>query len=207
MVSISKLIIYGLVGAFAVSALINPARASGTVQAFGGIGTALGNLGTGSQTLLTGVGTGISKLFNPLFTLRDLIYAPQGGKQPTKDVQELSSVGQITSEPQEIATISRIDVGAPPAGVSSIFASSSGVTRPFDLGFSTGPKRGLPLTPAAVEYYERVGVAVSPSNTQTVQAQNSSNATTPGRSGGIVSRRTGGQSSGFARGAGFGAAN
>ena len=207
MVSISKLIIYGLVGAFAVSALINPARASGTVQAFGGIGTALGNLGTGSQTLLTGVGTGISKLFNPLFTLRDLIYAPQGGKQPTKDVQELSSVGQITSEPQEIATISRIDVGAPPAGVTStsiIHPNFGGI----DTSYGWGRVTGTPLlTPKAVEHFERVGVAVSPSNTQTVQAQNSSNATTPGRSGGIVSRRTGGQSSGFARGGGFGAAN
>ncbi len=81
MVSITKWLIYGLVGAFALSSLIDPARAQGTVSAFGGIGTALGSLGSGVQSLFTGVGTGTAKLFNPLFTLRDLIYGPQAGAQ------------------------------------------------------------------------------------------------------------------------------
>ena len=77
MVSLGKWIILGLAGAFAISALVDPARAHGTVSAFGGIGTALGSLGGGVQSLLSGVGTGTAKLFNPLFTLRDLIYGPQ----------------------------------------------------------------------------------------------------------------------------------
>jgi hypothetical protein len=91
MVSITKWLIVGLVGAFAISALVDPARASGTASAFGGVGTALGNLGRGVQGLLTGTGTGVSKLFNPLFTLRDLIYGPQGGVQVGKDVAEVVS--------------------------------------------------------------------------------------------------------------------
>ena len=84
----TKWLIYGLVGAFALSSLIDPARAQGTVQAFGGIGTALGNLGGGVQSLLTGVGVGSSKLLNPLWTLRDLIYGPQAGNQVTSDVRD-----------------------------------------------------------------------------------------------------------------------
>ena len=102
MVSITKWLIYGLVGAFALSSLIDPARAQGTVQAFGGIGTALGNLGRGTQSLLTGVGTGASQLFNPLWTLRDLIYGPQAGAQVQKDMYEITSTGNTASSSQEI---------------------------------------------------------------------------------------------------------
>jgi hypothetical protein len=67
MVSIGKWLLYGLVGAFAISALVDPARAQGTIGAFSGVGTALGSLGGGIQSLFTGVGTGTAKLFNPLF--------------------------------------------------------------------------------------------------------------------------------------------
>jgi len=67
MVSIGKWLLYGLVGAFAISALVDPARAQGTISAFSGVGTALGSLGAGVQSLFTGVGTGTAKLFNPLF--------------------------------------------------------------------------------------------------------------------------------------------
>jgi len=102
MVSIGKWLIYGLVGAFAVSALIDPARAQGTIGAFGGIGTALGNLGGGIQSLLTGVGTGSAKLFNPLFTLRDLIYGPQAGVQVGTDIRQSVTTGNLAS--QQIST-------------------------------------------------------------------------------------------------------
>ena len=88
MVSIGKWLLYGLVGAFAISALVDPARAQGTIGAFGGIGTALGSLGSGVQSLLTGTGVGVSKLFNPLFTLRDLIYGPQAGVQIQRALAE-----------------------------------------------------------------------------------------------------------------------
>ena len=81
MVSIGKWLLYGLVGAFAVSALVDPARAQGTISAFSGVGTALGSLGAGIKSLGAGVGFGAASLFNPLFTLRDLIYGPQAGVQ------------------------------------------------------------------------------------------------------------------------------
>ena len=67
---------------------MDPARAQGTIGAFSGVGTALGSLGGGIQSLLTGTGTGISKLFNPLFTLRDLIYGPQAGVQIPTDIRQ-----------------------------------------------------------------------------------------------------------------------
>jgi hypothetical protein len=95
MVSIGKWLLYGLVGAFAVSALVDPARAQGTIGAFSGIGTALGSLGGGVQSLLTGTGVGVSKLFNPLFTLRDLIYGPQAGVQVQGDISQVSETGNI----------------------------------------------------------------------------------------------------------------
>ena len=95
MVSIGKLLIYGLVGAFAISALVDPNRAKGTIGAFGGVGTALGSLGSGVQALFTGVGTGTAKLFNPLFTLRDLIYGPQAGVQIQSDISQVSETGNI----------------------------------------------------------------------------------------------------------------
>ena len=102
MVSITKWLIYGLVGAFALSSLIDPARAQGTVQAFGGIGTALGNLGGGVQSLLTGFGVGSSQLLNPLWSLRDLIYGPQAGAQVQKDMYEITSTGNTASTQQAI---------------------------------------------------------------------------------------------------------
>ena len=102
MVSITKWLIYGLVGAFALSSLIDPARAQGTVQAFGGIGTALGNLGGGVQSLLTGFGVGSSQLLNPLWSLRDLIYGPQAGAQVQKDMYEITSTGNTANTQQEI---------------------------------------------------------------------------------------------------------
>jgi len=49
MVSIGKWLIYGLVGAFALSSLINPQKAFATTQAFGGVGAALGSLGGGNS--------------------------------------------------------------------------------------------------------------------------------------------------------------
>ena len=122
MVSITKWLIYGLVGAFAVSALIDPARAQGTIGAFGGIGTALGSLGSGAQSLLTGIGTGTAKLFNPLFTLRDLIYGPQAGVQTTTDIRQSSSTQNLTTsqEPYQVRAI-QLDPAAPYTPVTSGF--------------------------------------------------------------------------------------
>jgi len=183
LVSITKWLLYGLVGAFAVSALIDPARASGTIGAFGGIGTALGSLGGGIQSLLTGTGTGVSKLFNPLFTLRDLIYGPQAGVQVQSDIEQVTSTGnlqaaQIAAQQQAI----ELDPAAPftpspyihPEGFS--YRSRPSIS-PTPVAQSIVHGQSLPLSQAAIKHYQALGVAVSPESSETVAAQNSANAT------------------------------
>ena len=180
MVSITKLVLYGVVGAFAISALINPARAYATTQAFGGIGSALGSLGQGALSLGTGVGTGISKLFNPLFTLRDLIYGPQAGNQVTSDVRELASTGNITNPVNTSETIQQNPQLTSSGFHYSINPSISPVpVAQANIGWSSGTTATAPLSADAVKYYQSLGVSVSPANPTTVQEQNSSNATSP----------------------------
>jgi len=205
MVSITKWLVYGLVGAFAVSALIDPARASGTIGAFGGIGTALGNLGGGIQSLLTGVGTGSAKLFNPLFTLRDLIYGPQAGVQVQSDIEQVTSTGNIQAS--QIAAQQRaieLDPAAPFTPITTGFGGEplysqqaaqqgaaqaantalEGFSYSFRPGFEhQGPVaqaivhgQSLPLSQAAISHYQSLGVTVSPSSNQTTSSQNSGNA-------------------------------
>jgi len=122
MVSLTKWIIYGLIGAFAVTSLIDPQRAFASTQAFKGVGGALGSLGSGVQSLFTGIGTGTAKLFNPLFTLRDLIYGPQAGVQTSTDIRQSSSTQNLTiaQEPYQIRSI-QLDPAAPYTPVTSGF--------------------------------------------------------------------------------------
>ena len=211
MVSIGKWLLYGLVGAFAVSALVDPARAQGTIGAFSGVGTALGSLGGGIQSLLTGTGTGISKLFNPLFTLRDLIYGPQAGVQIPTDIRQSSSTQNLTvkQEPFEMKSI-MLDPAAPYTPVTTGFGGTPALGEPpnysvaiaqegaaeaantavqgfsysFVPGLGPGPVaqvmvhgESLPLSQAAISHYQALGVTVSPEVNQTIQSQNSGNAT------------------------------
>ena len=187
MVSITKWLLYGLVGAFAVSALIDPARAQGTIGAFGGIGTALGSLGGGIQSLFTGVGTGTAKLFNPLFTLRDLIYGPQAGVQVQSDIEQVTSTGNLQAN--QIAAQQRaieLDAAAPFTPVTTGFGGLPLTSGLKSLGQGTTNLRqvqvhgqNLPLSAAAVQYYQSIGVDVSPANPQTVAANNAGNAVAP----------------------------
>jgi hypothetical protein len=210
MVSIGKWLLYGLVGAFAVSALVDPARAQGTIGAFSGVGTALGSLGGGIQSLLTGTGTGVSKLFNPLFTLRDLIYGPQAGVQVEKDIYQVSATGNLTTKqiPYEVEAI-QLDPAAPFTPVNTGFG---GV--PLSSGFSYRPQpsispvpvaqavvhgQSLPLSQAAIKHYQALGVAVSPESSETVAAQNSGNATS-NRSASATYRAGNAQAAGFSTG-------
>ena len=211
MVSLGKWIILGLAGAFAISALVDPARAQGTVSAFGGIGTALGSLGSGVQSLLTGVGTGTAKLFNPLFTLRDLIYGPQAGVQVPNDIRQSSSTQNLTvqQEPFEMKSI-MLDPAAPYTPVTTGFGGTPALGEPpnysvgiaqegaaeaantavqgfsyrFRPSISPAPVaqvmvhgESLPLSQAAISHYQALGVTVSPEVNQTIQSQNSGNAT------------------------------
>ena len=208
MVSIGKWLILGLAGAFAISALVDPQRAYATTQAFGGVGGALGSLGSGVQSLLTGLGTGTAKLFNPLFTLRDLIYGPQAGVQTQSDIEQVTSTGniqvsQIAAQQRAIeldpsAAFTPITTGfggeplyshqaaqqgAAEAANTAIQQSSYNFTwdTPYDLwnpvSQVTVHGESLPLTQEAISYYQALGVTVSPEVNQTIQSQNSGNAT------------------------------
>ena len=211
MVSIGKWLLYGLVGAFAISALVDPARAQGTIGAFSGVGTALGSLGSGVQSLFTGVGTGTAKLFNPLFTLRDLIYGPQAGVQIPTDIRQSSSTQNLTvkQEPFEMKSI-MLDPAAPYTPVTTGFGGTPALGEPpnysvgiaqegaaeaantaiqgfsyrFKTDISPAPVaqvmvhgESLPLSQAAISHYQALGVTVSPEVNQTIQSQNSGNAT------------------------------
>lgn len=59
------------------SASLSAKALSETLTSFGG---GVGSIGTGVQSLFTGIGTGSAQLLNPLFTLKDLIYGqnPEG---------------------------------------------------------------------------------------------------------------------------------
>jgi len=188
MVSIGKWLLFGLVGAFAISSLINPQKAFATTQAFGGVGTALASLGGGIQSLFTGVGTGTAKLFNPLFTLRDLIYGPQAGVQVEKDIYQVSATGNLTTKqnPYEVEAI-QLDPSAPFTPVNLGFGGvplTSGFTFRSQPSISPAPVaqaivhgQSLPLSQAAIKHYQAIGVAVSPESSETVAAQNAGNAT------------------------------
>jgi len=210
MVSVGKWLLYGLVGAFAVSALVDPVRAQGTIGAFSGVGTALGSLGGGIQSLLTGTGTGVSKLFNPLFTLRDLIYGPQAGVQVEKDIYQVSATGNLTTKqtPYEVEAI-QLDPAAPFTPVNTGFGGvplSSGFSYRSQPSISPAPVaqaivhgQSLPLSQAAIKHYQALGVAVSPESSETVAAQNSGNATS-NRSASAGYRAGQAQAAGFSTG-------
>ena len=193
MVSVIKWLTLGLAGAFVLSALIDPQRAFATTQAFKGVGSALGSVGSGIQSLFTGIGTGSAKLLNPLFTLRDLIYGPQAGVQVEKDIYQSTATGNLTTQQTVYETQSiQLDPNAPYTpvttgfgGVPLIFSNpSNSFTYTSQPSISPVPVtqavvhgQTLPVSAAAVEYYNSIGVTVTPASSQTVAAQNSGNAT------------------------------
>jgi len=196
LVSIGKILIYGLIGAFAISSLINPQKAFATTQAFGGVGTALGSLGGGIQSLLTGVGTGTAKLFNPLFTLRDLIYGPSAGLQTGKDVREITSTGQIQTNTQETKQIETSQILTPAQQGAGFKFRSVPSIGPVPVAQGIVHGQNLPISAAAINYYQKIGVTVSPANHETIASQNTQNA------GGVASASTG-FSAGAAQASGF----
>jgi len=230
LVSITKWLVYGLVGAFALSSLIDPARAQGTVSAFGGIGTALGSLGAGIKSLGAGVGFGAASLFNPLFTLRDLIYGPQAGVQTPTDIQQATSTGLITTPQQNIQTQQAIqlDPNAPFTPVTTGYGGILGMSPNYNYqvsqqgaaeaadhtvrGFSYSYEPGLNPIAVTQAQVHGIRVDVSPANPQTVAANNPGNATGGGAQASANTSSSGGAStaslgSQTASGGGFGAAN
>jgi hypothetical protein len=213
---IGKLTTYlglGLVGAFLLMSLTNPQRALATTQAIGGGGAAIGQWGAGISSLLTGIGKGGSRLFDPLFTLRDLIYGPQAGVQTEKDVAEVVSTTPTVNTQDIIQTQKQIEqtdqsqftplpFAAPtpqkkePNLLDRLFGwfgeGQPAYSDPINQGFSYSSKPGIspvpvsqvrvhgqsvPLSQAAISYYQSRGVSVSPASSQTAASRNSGNAT------------------------------
>jgi len=182
--SIGKYLVYGLLAAFAITSLAQPSRAYAATQVFGGVGSSLSSLGTGIQDFLTGTGTGVSKLFNPLFTLRDLIYGPAAGQQVALDVREETTTGTIETSDQAIQASEVLQV-QPQTLIDPTYT-----TPPFQFNIqpSISPApvapsivhgQTLPLSQAAINHYQSLGVSVSPANSQTVASRNTSNASAP----------------------------
>ena len=182
--SITKYLIYGLLAAFAITSLSNPSRAYAATQVFGGVGSSLSSLGTGIKDVLEGTGTGVSKLFNPLFTLRDLIYGPAAGQQAALDVREETTTGNIETSQQAIEasqvlqlqpeTLINPTYQAPPFAFNTIPSIS-----PAPVAPSVVHGQIMPLSQAAIDHYQALGVSVSPANAQTVASRNTSNASAP----------------------------
>jgi len=184
MVSVTKILVYGLLAAFAITSLAQPSRAYAATQVFGGVGSSLSSLGTGIKDLFEGTGTGVSKLFNPLFTLRDLIYGPAAGQQAALDVREETSTGNIANSAQaiEASTVlqTQPETLIDPSYQASPFAFSSLPSiSPAPVAPSVVHGQTMPLSQAAIDHYESLGVTVSPANSQTVAARNTSNASAP----------------------------
>jgi len=127
----------GLVGAFLINALVRPASAIGTGGALQETGKGIASIGAGIGESLRSIGSGSSKLLDPLFSLRDLLY--------DANVSGAASVGPVS---QEQGT-TNITTGVPTPSSSTI-TWSSGTT-------ATVPT----LSAAARSFYGNLGVSVN----------------------------------------------
>ena len=126
----------GLVGAFLLNTLIRPASAIQTGAALGVTGSGIASIGQGIGDSLRSIGSGSAKLFDPLFTLRDLVYS--------SDVAGSANVGAVANESMQQ------EFSQPTKPVSSTITWSSGTSAQVPS-----------LSPAAVSYYRNLGVNVS----------------------------------------------
>jgi len=126
----------GLVGAFLINALVRPASAIGTGGALQETGKGIASIGEGIGESLRSIGSGSSKLLDPLFSLRDLLY--------DANVSGAASVGPVSQEQ-----------GATNALTGTLNPSSSTIT------WSSGTTATVPtLSPAAKSFYSNLGVSV-----------------------------------------------
>ena len=125
----------GLVGAYILNALVRPAEAIQTGAALESTGQGIGGIGAGIGDALRSIGSGSAKLFDPLFTLRDLVYDSN-----VAGAANTSPVAQISGE------------------------TNQGVNRPSSstITWSSGTTRSVPtLSAAAKSFYASKGVSVS----------------------------------------------
>jgi len=126
----------GLVGAYLINALVRPASAIGTGGALQETGKGIASIGEGIGESLRSIGSGSSKLLDPLFSLRDLLY--------DANVSGAASVGPVSQEQ-----------GATNALTGTLNPSSSTIT------WSSGTSATVPsLSPAAKSFYSNLGVSV-----------------------------------------------
>jgi len=124
----------GLIGAFLVNTLVRPQSALGTGAALTETDTGIASIGAGIGDSLRSIGSGSAKLFDPLFTLKDLVYSSN-----VAGAANTSPAAQVSGETSE---------GYPKS-------SSSTIT------WSNGTTRSVPsLSPAATSYYRSLGVRV-----------------------------------------------
>ena len=127
----------GLVGAFLINALVRPASAIGTGGALQETGKGIASIGEGIGESLRSIGSGSSKLLDPLFSLKDLLY--------DANVSGAASVGPVSQQQ-----------GAVIAAQGSLNPSSSTIT------WSSGTTANVPsLSPAAKSFYRGIGVSVT----------------------------------------------
>jgi hypothetical protein len=132
---ITSYLALGLVGAFLLNTLIRPAHAIGTGGALQETGKGIASIGAGIGDSLRSIGSGSAKLFDPLFTLRDLVYSSD-----VTGAANVSPTAQATGE-------TNYNVSTP---------SSSTIT------WSSGTTASVPsLSPAAKSYYRALGVSVT----------------------------------------------
>jgi len=127
----------GLVGAYLINALVRPASAIGTGGALQETGKGIASIGAGIGESLRSIGSGSSKLLDPLFSLKDLLY--------DANVSGAASVGPVSQEQ-----------GATNALMGTLNPSSSTIT------WSSGTTATVPsLSPAATSFYRNLGVSVN----------------------------------------------
>jgi hypothetical protein len=76
---ITSYLALGLAGAFVLNALIRPGSAAATGGALQETGAGIASIGAGIGDSLRSIGGGSAKLFDPLFTLRDLVFTSDAG--------------------------------------------------------------------------------------------------------------------------------
>ena len=127
----------GLVGAFLINALVRPGEATATGGALQETGRGIAAIGEGIGASIRSIGSSSSKLLDPLFSLKDLLY--------DANVSGAASVGPVSQQQ-----------GATNILTGSLQPSSSTIT------WSSGTTATVPsLSPQARSYYRGLGVSIN----------------------------------------------
>jgi len=132
---IGSFLALGLVGAFLLNTLIRPASASATGGALQETGLGIASIGSGIGDSLQSIGEGASKLFNPLFTLRDLVWSPgvAGSANMSPVAQKQGDTANRINTGSNTVTWSSRNTTSTPGGGANI--SSLGSQRASGGGF------------------------------------------------------------------------